>query len=64
MARRIVMEGRPRQITATVDALLAIPKWRERIDNRRIGAFGFSLGGYTVLAILRDALENRDEVEH
>ena len=50
--RRIVMEGRPRQITATVDALLSIPKWRDRIDIERVGAFGFSLGGYTVLAIL------------
>lgn len=52
VGRRIVMEGRPLQVTATVDALLAIPMWRDRIDSKRIGAFGFSLGGYTVLAIL------------
>ena len=64
VARRIVMEGRPRQITATVDALLAIPKWRERIDNRRIGAFGFSLGGYTVLAILGAKFDMSNIIEH
>ncbi len=27
-------------------------KWSTRIDVERIGAFGFSLGGYTVLAVL------------
>lgn len=64
VGRRIVMEGRPRQITATVDALLSIPKWRERIDSRRIGAFGFSLGGYTVLAILGAKPEMSNIVDH
>ena len=64
VGRRIVMEGRPRQITATVDALLAIPKWRERIDTRRIGAFGFSLGGYTVLAILGAKPDMSNIIDH
>ena len=64
VGRRIVMEGRPRQITATVDALLSIPKWRERIDIERIGAFGFSLGGYTVLAVLGARPDLSNIVDH
>ena len=64
VGRRIVMEGRPRQMTATVDALLSIPKWRERIDLKRIGAFGFSLGGYTVLAILGAKADMSNIVDH
>ena len=64
VGRRIVMEGRPRQITATVDALLSIPKWRERIDANRIGAFGFSLGGYTVLAILGANPDMSNIIDH
>ncbi len=62
--RRIVMEGRPRQVTAAVDALLSIPKWRERIDTKRIGAFGFSLGGYTVLAILGANPDMSNIIDH
>ena len=49
---RIVLDGRPRQLSAVIDALLADPAWSGRIDRRRIGAFGFSAGGYTVLAAL------------
>ncbi len=49
---RVVMEGRPRQLSAVVDALLTHPLWAKRVDAARIGAFGFSLGGYTVLAAL------------
>ncbi len=52
VGRRAVMEGRPRQISAVIEALLGDPLWRERIDPQRIGAFGFSLGGYTVLTLL------------
>ena len=51
-ARRVVWEGRPRQLSAVIDALLDHEDWSRRIDARRIGAFGFSLGGYTVLALL------------
>lgn len=52
VGRRVVMEGRPLQMSAVVDALLSHSVWRARIDVTRIGAFGFSLGGYTVLAVL------------
>ena len=50
--QRVVWEGRPRQFTAIIDALLEHRKWSTRIDVERIGAFGLSLGGYTVLAVL------------
>ena len=50
--QRVVLEGRPRQFSAIIDALLKHPKWSTRIDVEKIGAFGFSLGGYTVLAVL------------
>lgn len=43
---------RPRDLSAALDLLLADPQWGARIDRGRIGAVGFSLGGYTVLATL------------
>jgi len=42
---------RPRDISVTLDRLLADPLVGARIDRQRIGAGGFSLGGYTVLAL-------------
>lgn len=46
---------RPRQVSRVIDALLADPRWKDRIarDARgpRIGALGHSAGGYTVLAL-------------
>ena len=62
--RRIVMDGRPLQVTATVNALLSHPRWRARVDRKRIGAFGFSLGGYTVLAILGAKPDMSNIVDH
>ena len=50
--QRIVLDGRPRQLSAVIDALLAEPTWSSRIDAKKIAAFGFSAGGYTVLAAL------------
>ncbi len=50
--QRIVLDGRPRQLSAVIDALLAQPAWSSRIDSEKIAAFGFSAGGYTVLAVL------------
>lgn len=40
---------RTRQLSATIDYMLAHWTGRERIDAARIGAFGFSMGGFTVL---------------
>ena len=50
--QRIVLDGRPAQLSAVIDALLAQPAWSSRIDAKKIAAFGFSAGGYTVLAAL------------
>jgi predicted dienelactone hydrolase len=50
--QRIVLDGRPRQLSAVIDALLAQPAWSNRIDAKKIAAFGFSAGGYAVLAAL------------
>ena len=50
--QRIVLDGRPRQLSAVIDALLAQQVWSSRIDTKKIAAFGFSAGGYTVLAAL------------
>ncbi len=50
--QRIVLDGRPRQLSAVIDALLAQQVWSSRIDTEKIAAFGFSAGGYAVLAAL------------
>ncbi|MGQ4659557.1 alpha/beta hydrolase [Lysobacter sp. F6437] len=46
-----VMAGRPLQVSALIDALLADPRWKALIDAERIGAAGFSAGGYTSLLL-------------
>lgn len=43
--------GRPRQVSALIDAVLADPGMSPLVDESRIGACGFSMGGYTVLAM-------------
>lgn len=40
---------RPAQLSATLDRLLAEPELADRLDGERVGALGFSAGGYTVL---------------
>ena len=42
---------RPQDLEVVLDRLLADPQFGLRIDRQRIGAAGFSLGGYTVLAV-------------
>jgi predicted dienelactone hydrolase len=42
---------RAQDVTAVIDALLVDPAFGPRIDRRRIGAAGFSLGGYTMVAL-------------
>jgi predicted dienelactone hydrolase len=42
---------RARDLSVVLDKLLADPVFGARIDRNRIGAAGFSLGGYTVIAI-------------
>lgn len=47
----VQMIGRPWQIVATLDAVLADPRLAPAIDPARIGMAGFSAGGYTTLVI-------------
>ena len=42
---------RPRDLSVVLDRLLAEPMLSPHIDPARIGALGFSLGGYSVLAL-------------
>lgn len=50
-ASRFYFEERPRQVQRLLDALLADPQFANEVDAARIGAFGHSAGGYTVLAL-------------
>jgi len=40
---------RPLALSATIDLLLGHPQWRDRVDAARIGGFGASLGGESML---------------
>lgn len=42
---------RARDLSVVIDSMLADPTFRARIDAKRIGAAGFSLGGYTMIEI-------------
>jgi predicted dienelactone hydrolase len=42
---------RARDLSAVIDGMFADPTFKTRIDTGRIGAAGFSLGGYTTIAI-------------
>jgi len=42
---------RARDLSAVIDGMLADPTFMTRIDAERIGGAGFSLGGYTMIAI-------------
>ena len=42
---------RARELSVVIDGMLADPEFAHRIDSRRIGAAGFSLGGYTMIEI-------------
>ena len=43
--------GRSLQLSALIDAVLASPALRPLVDAQKIGAMGFSLGGYDVLVL-------------
>ncbi|HYH07830.1 MAG TPA: peptidase [Thermoanaerobaculia bacterium] len=42
---------RARDLSLVIDRVLADPLFRDRVDVRRIGAAGFSLGGFTVIEV-------------
>jgi predicted dienelactone hydrolase len=50
LSRQLRIWGRPAQLRRLVDYMLN--EWPDRLhlDSRRVGAFGFSAGGFTVLA--------------
>jgi predicted dienelactone hydrolase len=48
---------RPKDLSVALDKLLADPVFGPRIDHGRIGAAGFSLGGYTVIAVAGGILD-------
>ena len=62
--QRIVLDGRPLQLSAVIDALLRLQAWSSRIDTSKIAAFGFSAGGYTVLAALGAEREYSRIIDH
>jgi predicted dienelactone hydrolase len=43
--------ARSQQLQATLDLMLATWPGHERLDARRVGAFGMSMGGFTVLTL-------------
>ena len=48
-SRATDMANRPRQLHVLIDYMLADWAWHGRLDANRVGAFGFSSGGFTVL---------------
>ncbi len=40
---------RPLELSATLDLMLSHPQWKDRIDASRVGGFGASLGGESLL---------------
>jgi len=47
----VQLVGRPWQAVAALDAVLSDPRLKESSDPKRIGAMGFSAGGYTTLVL-------------
>jgi predicted dienelactone hydrolase len=51
---------RAKDISAVLDKLLDDPVFGSRIDRKRIGAAGFSLGGYTVIALAGGRFDRKE----
>jgi len=64
VGHRIVWDGRPIQVRAVIDQMLESPTWAPHVDASRIGAFGFSLGGYTVLALIGAQPSLQELIDH
>lgn len=50
---------RPKDISFVVTELLKNPNLKNSIDEKRIGAVGYSLGGYTVIALAGGELDSK-----
>lgn len=55
---------RPRELTAAIDAVLIDNRFGPIVDAEKIGAFGFSLGGFTVLAAAGGRIEYGKIAQH
>lgn len=55
---------RARELSMALDTMLADRTFGQRIDKTRIGAAGFSLGGYTVIAIAGARVDMPGMLEH
>ena len=55
---------RPLELTAGLDAVLSSLIFGASIDRQRIGAFGFSLGGYNVQAAAGGRINSSLSAEH
>jgi len=42
---------RPLSVSAAIDLMLGLPQWRDHIDTTKIGGFGASMGGETMLLL-------------
>lgn len=56
--------GRPRQLSVLIDYMLGEWDGRETLDPARVGAFGFSFGGFTVLTAAGGEPDMSRIVEH
>lgn len=59
-----LFSGRNRQLHTTIDYMLRNWQGHDRIDPERIGAFGFSAGGFTVLTAVGAQPELRIVAKH
>ena len=55
--RSLEFPERPKDISFVVSKLLENPAFKNSIDKKRIGALGYSIGGYTVLALAGAAMD-------
>ena len=59
-----LFSGRNRELRATIDHLLGDWQGHDRIDPQRIGAYGFSAGGFTVLTAVGARPDLRAVAKH
>jgi len=55
---------RPRELSAAIDATLGNEHFADHVDPEKTGAFGFSLGGFTVLAAAGGKTEYKKIAQH
>lgn len=63
-SRATDMANRPRQLSLVIDYMLTAAPMRAAIDPDRVGAFGFSSGGFTVLAAAGAAVDLKKVAPH